>query len=105
MKKSAEYIGEDTARELYKTLLPLGNSMVFVDDENVIKLHIHTNEPGTVLSSALRFGTLLTVKIENMLEQHSSLAAIPEEPAKQRNTASFPFATATAYAMFSQISA
>lgn len=69
VKKSAEYIGEDTARELYKTLLPLGNSMVFVDDENVIKLHIHTNEPGTVLSSALRFGTLLTVKIENMLEQ------------------------------------
>lgn len=84
VKKSAEYIGEDTARELYKTLLPLGNSMVFVDDENVIKLHIHTNEPGTVLSSALRFGTLLTVKIENMLEQHSSLAAIPEEPAKTK---------------------
>ena len=84
VKKSAEYIGEDTARELYKTLLPLGNSMVFVDDENVIKLHIHTNEPGTVLSSALCFGTLLTVKIENMLEQHSSLAAIPEEPAKTK---------------------
>ena len=61
VKKSAEYIGEDTARELYKTLLPLGNSMVFVDDENVIKLHIHTNEPGTVLSSALRFGTNVRV--------------------------------------------
>ena len=84
VKKNAEYIGEDTARELYKTLLPLGNSMVFVDDENVIKLHIHTNEPGTVLSAALRFGSLLTVKIENMLEQHSTLAAIPEEPAKTK---------------------
>ena len=84
VKKSAEYRGEDTARELYKTLLPLGNSMVFVDDEKLIKLHIHTNEPGTVLTSALRFGTLMTVKVENMLEQHSSLASIPETPAKTK---------------------
>lgn len=51
----------------------LGDSMVFVDDDDIVKLHIHTNEPNIVLGEALKIGSLATVKIENMRNQHSDL--------------------------------
>ncbi len=51
----------------------LGDSIVVVDDDEIIKTHVHTNEPGKVLTEALTYGALLTVKIENMREQHSNL--------------------------------
>ena len=46
-----------------------------MDDTEIIKLHVHTSDPGKVLSEALKFGSLLTVKIENMKEQHSALSS------------------------------
>ena len=46
---------------------------MFVDDESIIKLHIHTNDPGAVLTKAIEFGSLATVKIENMRNQHTAL--------------------------------
>ena len=46
---------------------------MFIDDESVIKLHVHTNNPGLVLEKALTFGSLATVKIENMKNQHTNL--------------------------------
>ena len=52
-----------------------GDSVVVVDDEEIIKVHVHTNEPGVVLTEALTYGTLLSVKIENMHEQHSETIA------------------------------
>lgn len=51
----------------------LGDSMVFVEDDDLIKIHIHTNNPGVALESALEFGELLNIKIENMKEQHSTI--------------------------------
>ncbi len=51
----------------------LGDSMVLVDDEEIIKVHVHTNHPGKVLEEALTYGALLKVKIENMREQHTEL--------------------------------
>jgi len=51
----------------------LGDSMVFVDDDDIVKLHIHTNEPDIVLGEALKVGSLATVKIENMRAQHSDI--------------------------------
>jgi DAK2 domain fusion protein YloV len=51
----------------------MGDSMVFVQDDDLIKVHVHTDNPGAALEEALKFGDLLTVKIENMREQHSSL--------------------------------
>jgi len=47
-----------------------GDSIVVVEDDAVIKVHIHTDEPGTVLTEALSYGALLSIKIENMREQH-----------------------------------
>ena len=48
-----------------------GDSIVVVDDETIIKVHVHTNEPGAVLTEALTYGPLMSIKIENMREQHS----------------------------------
>jgi hypothetical protein len=71
--KSAAYKGEGTADEFRKFVLSAGDSAVFVDDEEIIKVHVHTKNPGRVLSEALKYGTLFTVKVENMQNQHTSL--------------------------------
>ena len=71
--KNEKYVGEDTSGELYEFIKSIGDSAVFVDDESIIKLHIHTNDPGAVLTKAIEFGSLATVKIENMRNQHTAL--------------------------------
>jgi hypothetical protein len=65
----------------------LGDSMVFVQDEELIKVHIHTNNPGVALEEGLKFGMLKKVKIENMKDQHSTIIegahdAADEQPAE-----------------------
>ena len=80
--KYDELRGEGTAEEFKTTISPWGDSMVFVDDEEIIKLHIHTNDPGRVLSEAIKYGNLETVKIENMKKQHSALTAAGEKAAE-----------------------
>ena len=62
----------------------LGDSLVLVDDDDIIKVHVHTNNPGLVLQEALTYGALLKVKIENMREQHTEIleeAAQSQQPA------------------------
>ena len=71
--KSPEYKGEGTCGEFRSFVLAAGDSAVFVDDEEIVKLHVHTSDPGKVLSEAVKYGALLTVKVENMREQHTSL--------------------------------
>ncbi len=71
--KSPKYSGEDTCDALHQFIMKLGDSVVFVDDSEIVKLHVHTNKPGKVLTEALRYGSLYTVKIENMKHQHSNL--------------------------------
>ena len=73
VEKNEKYQGEDTSGELYEFIKSIGDSAVFVDDESIIKLHIHTNDPGAVLTRAIEFGSLATVKIENMKNQHTEL--------------------------------
>lgn len=51
----------------------LGDSMVIVDDDDIVKLHIHTNDPHIVLGEALKVGSLSSVKIENMRIQHEDV--------------------------------
>ncbi|MBQ2896376.1 MAG: DAK2 domain-containing protein [Oscillospiraceae bacterium] len=52
----------------------IGDSLVFVEDDEIIKVHVHTDQPGEVLTQALLYGPLQTVKIENMRNQHTTLA-------------------------------
>ncbi len=82
VSKSDEFRGEGTAEPFKQLISPLGDSMVFVDDEEIIKLHIHTNDPGLVLSEAVKYGSLDTVKIENMKRQHSALTSAGENAKK-----------------------
>ena len=71
IEKDPELCTEDRIESLRETLSEMGDSMVFAQDEEIIKLHIHTNDPGRVLSEAVKYGNLETVKIENMKRQHS----------------------------------
>ncbi len=52
-------------------LSSLGDSLVLVDDEEIIKVHVHTNDPGKALHEAIEYGSFVTVKIENMRLQHT----------------------------------
>ena len=52
----------------------IGDCVVVVDDDEIIKTHVHTENPGDALQAALQYGQLLTVKIENMKEQHRKAA-------------------------------
>ena len=61
----------------------MGDSLVLVDDEEIIKVHVHTNEPGTVLQKALEYGPLITVKVENMRLQHTEKVMDEKELASQ----------------------
>ncbi len=74
-------------QELRGYLESIGDSVVLVDDDDIIKVHVHTEEPGNALQAALVFGQLLTVKIENMKEQHRKAAEANEE-AKAKAVAS-----------------
>lgn len=87
--KNEKYLGEDTSGELYEFIKSIGDSAVFVDDESIIKLHIHTNDPGAVLTKAIEFGSLAKVKIENMRNQHTALTgeAAATESKKEKTVA------------------
>ena len=57
--------------QLRAFLSELGDSLVLVDDEEIIKVHVLTNDPGTALHEAINYGSFVTVKIENMRQQHT----------------------------------
>ena len=57
--------------ELRAFLSQLGDSLVLVDDDEIIKVHVHTNDPGKALSEAIHYGSFVTVKVENMRLQHT----------------------------------
>ena len=65
----------------------IGDSIVLVDEEDIIKVHVHTNVPGKVLTQALSYGALITVKVENMREQHTSLEEKQAAPAPEAEPA------------------
>ena len=64
----------DKSPDLLRAFLEsMGDSLVLVDDDEIIKVHVHTNEPGRVLTEGLLYGSLATVKIDNMRLQHTEL--------------------------------
>ena len=60
-------------------LSSLGDSLVLVDDEEIIKVHVHTNDPGKALHEAIEYGSFVTVKIENMRLQHTEKVMSEQE--------------------------
>lgn len=67
-------LGENISVEAFRNELePHGDSMIVVGVEDAVKVHIHTNDPGLVLSKAVKLGELSKIKIDNMREQHRHL--------------------------------
>lgn len=100
VSKKPQYRGEGTATEFYDLICGIGDSAVFIDAEDIIKVHIHTNHPGQVIEKALEFGELETLKVENMRRQHSSMveqendvkeAEAPNEPVSSTIEKDFGF--------------
>ncbi len=74
-----------TEQRFANYLSSIGDSLVVVQDEEIVKVHVHTNEPGMALNFAQKYGEFLKLKIENMKEQHSTIvteASYTTQPAK-----------------------
>lgn len=67
---------EKSNDQLRDKILSYGDSVVFVQDEDIIKIHVHTNHPGEALETALKYGMLLNVKIDNMKLQHDTIMGV-----------------------------
>ncbi|MBR2374921.1 MAG: DAK2 domain-containing protein [Clostridia bacterium] len=80
MKKSTTLSAIDRLRE---RLMAIGDSVICIGDLELVKVHVHTNQPGKALSYALELGELERPKIENMLEQNRQLKAKLEAEKKE----------------------
>lgn len=61
---------DDTELEFKAYLESIGDSIVVVSDDDVVKVHVHTNDPGLAIQKALTYGSLTRMKIDNMREEH-----------------------------------
>lgn len=61
---------DDTERKFKAFLESIGDSIVVVADDGIVKVHVHTNDPGVAISKALTYGSLTRMKIDNMREEH-----------------------------------
>ena len=79
----------------------IGDSIVVVSDEDIVKVHVHTNDPGLAIQKALTYGSLTKMKIDNMREEHnerviqgaSQAQAAEEKPAEQAPRKPYGFVT------------
>ncbi len=75
----------------FKTYLEaIGDSIVCVADEDLVKIHVHTNDPGLVLQEALTYGSLTSIKIDNMREEHNEKVIHDAERAMERQLSEQP---------------
>ncbi len=76
-------MAENVDVDKFKSQLePLGDSMIVVAADGVVKVHIHTNDPGDILSKAIKLGPLSKIKIDNMREQHKHIIDMNSEDNK-----------------------
>jgi len=78
----------DTELEVKAYLESIGDSIVVVSDDDIVKIHVHTNDPGLAIQKALTFGSLTKIKIDNMREEHEEklikeASKLAEEEAKK----------------------
>jgi DAK2 domain fusion protein YloV len=73
IKNLYPYVEEGDEENLRERLAKIGDSVIVVADDSLIKVHVHTNMPGKVLQLGLRYGELSGIKIDNMKEQHRHL--------------------------------
>lgn len=73
---------EDTEAEFKEYLSSIGDSLVVVSDDDIVKVHVHTNHPGLAFEKGLTYGSLTRMKIDNMREEHQEKLA---KAANQKN--------------------
>jgi DAK2 domain fusion protein YloV len=74
VERTADAAESDTDK-LRKKLGEFGDCVVVVDDAEIVKVHVHSNQPGTVLNLAQPYGQFIEMKIENMRKQHAQMGA------------------------------
>ena len=82
-----KYEAGTSVEDFREAISPKGDCMLVIDDDEVVKVHIHTNNPGFVLEEAVKIGEMINLKIDNMKHQHQTLlkeeeASIPEVTVK-----------------------
>ena len=76
---------ETTVQQLKSYLGTIGDSIVCVSDDEIIKIHVHTDHPGLALEKALTIGSLSGLKIDNMREQHNNIIDFTKQEPKAQN--------------------
>ena len=90
-----EFTDKDEA-EFKAFLESIGDSIVCVADDDVVKIHVHTNDPGLAIQKALTFGQLTKLKIDNMREEHNEKLGLEQAAASASGNASSNAAGSTA---------
>lgn len=77
-------------------LSPLGDSLLVISDEEIAKVHIHSEQPGSVLSIGQKYGSLMKIKVDNMREQHSAIVGEEHKaPMATKKIEKHPYAIVT----------
>ena len=77
-------------------LNPMGDSLLVISDDEIAKVHIHTETPGAVLSAGQKYGSLMKIKVDNMREQHAAIVNDESAPtAQMKKVEKIPYAIVT----------
>ena len=90
-------------QKLKAKLEKIGDCVVVVDDFDIIKVHVHTNNPGIALEEAVKYGSLINIKIDNMREQAHNETMFENKPAKEEPKVKNAFITVSAGEGLSQM--
>lgn len=71
--KGPTYVKEFNYEEFQGYLSGIGDSLLVVNDDEIVKVHIHTEDPGLVMQEGLKYGSLVKVKVDNMRNQHDEV--------------------------------
>lgn len=82
--------------DLRKSLARIGNSIVCVQDDDIVKIHVHTLTPGDALNLGQRHGEFVKLKIENMQEQHENIMINANTPKKPKEKTKYAIITVAA---------
>lgn len=81
--------------EFRETLSEIGDSLLVVSDDEIVKVHVHSEQPGDCLTLGQRYGSLINMKIENMREQHSAIVSNKEKTNTPIEKAEYGIVTVT----------
>ncbi len=90
-------------QKLKGKLEKIGDCVVVVDDFDIIKVHVHTNNPGVAIEEALKYGSLINIKIDNMREQAHNESSFSATPVKEEPKIKNAFVTVSAGEGLSQM--